>query len=92
MEKNETNICWKFGLVNSTIQKTWKHTTKTVSTNEQNGLRIKILRKPKRSGVVNALLECFKQPSSDNVSMSDALVMITFPLSKYQSSCNALLA
>ena len=75
--------CWKFGLVNSTIQKFWKNTN-TISTNEQNGWMIKRVRKAERSDVYDVLIEWFKQHSSDKVPLSDPLYMIIFFLHKYQ--------
>ena len=56
--KNDSNVCRKFGVVNSTIQNIWKNTTKIISTNEQIGSRIKRVRKAERCAVYDVLLEC----------------------------------
>jgi len=44
----------------------------------QNGSRIKRIRKPERSDVVEALLKRLKQERSDTVPVSGPLLMITF--------------
>ena len=56
--KNDSNVCRKFGLVNSTIQNIWKNTTKIISMNEQIGSTIKPVRKAERSDVCDVLFEC----------------------------------
>jgi hypothetical protein len=39
--KTKANVCWEFGLINSTIQLIWKNRTKVISAFEQNGPGIK---------------------------------------------------
>jgi len=65
----KAELCRELGLVNSTIQTTWKHKTKIISANEQNGTRIKRFRKPEWSEVEETLLKRFKQEGSDNAPM-----------------------
>ena len=60
----------EFCLVNTTIQKIWRDSTKIISTFEQSGWRIKRFRKPERSDVVKALLKWFKQERNESVSVS----------------------
>jgi hypothetical protein len=67
MEKNNTDVCRKFGLVNFTVQNIWKNTTQITSSNEQIGSIIKRVGKPVRSAVYDVLIEWFKQHSSDKV-------------------------
>jgi hypothetical protein len=64
MEKKKADVCWKFGLVNSTIQEICKNRTKIISAFEQNGPRIERFRKPERSDVDEALLKWFEQQCS----------------------------
>jgi len=52
-------VCQEYGLVNSTIQKVWKIRTKIIGAYEENGSRIKRLRKPKGSDVDEELLKWF---------------------------------
>jgi hypothetical protein len=65
------------------IQKIWKNRPKIVSEFEQNGLRVKRLRKPERSDVNEALLKWFKQQRSENVLTRGSLLVITFDLPKF---------
>ena len=51
------DICWEFGLRNSTIQTVCKNRTKITSVFERNGSSIKSFRKPKGSNVNEALLK-----------------------------------
>jgi transposase-like protein len=53
--KKKADVCQEFGLVNSTTQTIWKNRTKIFSAFQQNGSRIKRLRKPERSDVDEAL-------------------------------------
>jgi hypothetical protein len=48
----------------------WKNRRKIIGAFEQNGPRIKRIRKPERSDVVEALLKRFQQERSDNVPVS----------------------
>ena len=73
-------MCWEFGLVNPTIQKIWINGTQIKSAFEQHGLWIKLLRKPERVDVDEALLKWFKQKISDSVPVSNPLLVITFVL------------
>jgi transposase-like protein len=68
--KKKADTCRQFGLVNSTIQTICEKRTKIISVFEQNGSRIKRLRKLERSDVAEALLKRFKQRRSDNVLVS----------------------
>jgi len=43
--KNKTDVCQKFGLVNSTSQMIWKNITKIFSAYEQSRLRIQVASK-----------------------------------------------
>jgi DNA-binding CsgD family transcriptional regulator len=44
--KNKADLCWKFGLKNSTIQTIWKNGTRIIGVFKQNGLQIKWFQKP----------------------------------------------
>jgi hypothetical protein len=44
--KKKADVCQEFCLINSTIQTIWKNRTQIISAFEQNGSRIKRLRKP----------------------------------------------
>jgi len=57
--KYTADVCLKFGLVNSTIQKICKNRTKILSEFEQNGSRVKRFRTPEGSDVDEALLKWF---------------------------------
>ena len=83
IEKKEPDVCPKFGLVKFTILTILKNITKIISAEEQKGSRIKRFRKHKRGDVDDALLEWLKQHSSDNVPMSEALLMTSSVLPKY---------
>jgi hypothetical protein len=83
MEKKESDLCREFGLVNSSIQTSWKNKNQSIRAFEQNGWRIKRLWKPERSGDDKALPKWFKQQRSDNVPGSGSILMITFVLRKY---------
>lgn len=74
--RKKADVCRKFGLVNSTVQTIWKNKTKIIDAFEQNGSRIKRLRKPERSDVDEALLKWFKQQRSDNIPVSGPLLMV----------------
>jgi hypothetical protein len=80
---NETDVCPKFGLVNSTIHTIGKSTTKLISAKQQNGSKRKRIQKQEQCEVDDAHLEKIQQQSSDNVPVSEALHMITFVLPKY---------
>jgi hypothetical protein len=56
MEKKKAYVCREFRLVNSKIQTIWKNRTGIISAFEQNGSRIKRLRKPERSDIDDALV------------------------------------
>jgi len=74
-------VCQEYGLVNSTIQKIWKIRTKIVGVFEENGSRIKRLRKPKRIDVDEELLKWFKKEKSDTVPVSGLIFIKMFVLS-----------
>jgi hypothetical protein len=63
--KNKADVCREFGLVNSAIQTICRNITIFISAFEQNGLRIRRLRKHERSDIDEALLMWFKQERSD---------------------------
>ena len=52
--KKKANLCWEYGLVNSTIQTIWKTRTKIISPLDQNASRTMRFRKPERSDVDEA--------------------------------------
>jgi transposase-like protein len=74
--KKKADVFRGFGLVNSTTQTIWKNRDKTVTSFEQNGSRIKRLRKPERSDVDETLLKWFKQQRSENVPVCGPLLMV----------------
>jgi len=59
-----------------------KNRTKIISALDQNGSRVKPLRKPERSDVDEALLKWFKQERSDSAAVDGPFVMITSVLPK----------
>jgi hypothetical protein len=60
-----SDVCWKFGVVNFTIQTLWKNKTEIIGAFEQVGSRIKRFRKPERSDVDEALLKWLQQQRGD---------------------------
>ena len=56
-KKKKSEACRKFGLVNSTVLKIRKNGTKIISVLQQNGQKIKRLRKPERSDLDVALIK-----------------------------------
>ena len=57
--KKRAGVFGEFGLVNYRTQKICKNRTEFISAFEQNGSRIKRLRKPERNDVDEALLKWF---------------------------------
>jgi transposase-like protein len=80
--KKKADVCREFGLVNSTIRTICKNRTKIISAFDQNGSRVKPLRKPERSDVDEALLKWFKQERSGSAAVGGPLLRITFVLPK----------
>lgn len=66
--KNKADVCWEFGLINSTYQKIWKNRIKIITVFEQNGLRIKTFLKPEGHDINEVLHKWFKQQRSDTSS------------------------
>jgi hypothetical protein len=62
--------------VNSKIKKNWKNRIKIISAFQQNGSRIKRIRKPERSDADKALLKWFK--ATGNVLVSKLLIILFF--------------
>ena len=57
MEKNKSEVCREFDLVNSTIQTIWKNTTEIIIAFEQKGSRINRFWNRERIDVDKALLK-----------------------------------
>jgi hypothetical protein len=55
--KKEADVCYEFGIVNSTIQMVWKKRRKIISIFERNGSSVKQFRKPAWSDVSETLFE-----------------------------------
>jgi hypothetical protein len=77
------DICKKFGVVNSTIQKIWKNNTKIISKFERMDQEYGHCFKAEFSDVDEALLKWFKQERSDNVPVNSPLPRITSVLSNF---------
>jgi hypothetical protein len=60
------------------IQTIWENTAKIISALEQKESRIERLRTAERSDINKALLEWYKQKSSDNVPLNGPLLVIIF--------------
>ena len=67
----------------SAIQKIWRNITKIVNAFKQNGSTVKLLRKPERSDVDEAVLNWFNRGRSDKFPVSDHVLMIIFILPKF---------
>jgi superfamily I DNA and/or RNA helicase len=72
--KKKAEECREFDLINSASRTVWKNRTKIINAFKQNGSRIKLFSKPKRSDVDETLLRWFKQQRSYIVPMGGPLL------------------